>query len=120
MTVLIDILCQPNPRNLFLRFKERIDGKPEWEEVIRGQSVYINGRLLKLKSERFPNMTVLIDILCQPNPRNLFLRFKERIDGKPEWEDNFTYAGNNVGCTTALESEMVNIFMSLDEEKRDV
>jgi hypothetical protein len=65
-------------------------------------------------------MTVLIDILCQPNPRNLFLRFKERIDGKPEWEDNFTYAGNNVGCTTALESEMVNIFMSLDEEKRDV
>ncbi len=34
-------------------------------------------------------MIILIDIICQPNPRNLFLRFKERIDGKPEWEKQF-------------------------------
>ncbi len=41
-------------------------------------------------------MIILIDIICQPNPRNLFLRFKERIDGKPEWENNFIYGKNNV------------------------
>ncbi len=63
-------------------------------------------------------MIILIDIICQPNPRNLFLRFKERIDGKPEWENNFIYAGNNVGCSFKLEKEMINIFKSLDEEKR--
>lgn len=70
--------------------------------MIRGQSVYVNGRLSKLQLEKYPNMVILIDILCQPNPRNLFLRFKERIDGQPEWEDNFTYAGNNVGMKNEM------------------
>lgn len=65
-------------------------------------------------------MIILLDIICQPNPRNLFLRFKERIDGKKEWENNFCYAGNNVGCTLEMEDEMVKVFKALDEEKRDV
>ena len=46
--------------------------------------------------------------------------FKERIDGKKEWENNFCYAGNNVGCTLEMEDEMVKVFKALDEEKRDV
>ena len=50
----------------------------------------------------FPMINFLLDIFCQPNPR---LRFKERIDGKSEW--NFTYAGNNVGCPVNMEDDMI-------------
>ncbi len=32
----------------------------------------------------------------------------------------FYIPGNNVGCSFKLEKEMINIFKSLDEEKRDV
>lgn len=108
-------------RERFVLFKKNTSrNEPFQYYAIRGQSVYVNGRLSKLQLEKYPNMVILIDILCQPNPRNLFLRFKERIDGKPEWEDNFTYAGNNVGCSPQLEQKMVQIFETLDEEKRDV
>lgn len=108
-------------RERFVLFKKNTSrNEPFQYYAIRGQSVYVNGRLSKLQLQKYPNMVILIDILCQPNPRNLFLRFKERIDGKPEWEDNFTYAGNNVGCSPQLEQKMVQIFETLDEEKRDV
>ncbi|CCV02403.1 hypothetical protein IIV31_031L [Armadillidium vulgare iridescent virus] len=108
-------------RERFVLFKKNSSRNERYQYyAIRGQSVYVNGRLTKLQIEKYPNMIILIDILCQPNPRNLFLRFKERIDGRPEWEDNFTYAGNNVGCSPNLEQEMINIFTTLDEEKRDV
>ncbi len=108
-------------RERFVLFKKNNSTNEIYQYyAIRGQSVYVNGRLSKLQSEKYPDMIILIDIICQPNPRNLFLRFKERIDGKPEWENNFIYAGNNVGCSFKLEKEMINIFKSLDEEKRDV
>lgn len=108
-------------RERFVLFKKNNSKNEIYQYyAIRGQSSYVNGRLSKLKLEKYPNMITLIDIICQPNPRNLFLRFKERIDGKPEWENNFIYAGNNVGCSFKLEKEMINIFKSLDEEKRDV
>lgn len=108
-------------RERFVLFKKNSSKNEIYQYyAIRGQSSYVNGRLSKLQSEKYPDMITLIDIICQPNPRNLFLRFKERIDGKPEWENNFIYAGNNVGCSFKLENEMINIFKSLDEEKRDV
>jgi hypothetical protein len=88
--------------------------------AIRGQANYVNARLTKLQAERFPNLIILVDILCQPNPRNLFLRFKERVDGLEEWNNNFIYAGNDVGCPIEMEIKMINIFMTLDDEKRDV
>ncbi len=97
-------------RERFVLFKKNNSTNEIYQYyAIRGQSVYVNGRLSKLQSEKYPDMIILIDIICQPNPRNLFLRFKERIDGKPEWENNFIYAGNNVGCSFKLEKEMINI-----------
>ncbi|AAK81965.1 029R [Invertebrate iridescent virus Kaz2018] len=108
-------------RERFVLFKKNTERVEKYEYyAIRGQSIYINGRLSKLQSERYPKMIILLDIFCQPNPRNLFLRFKERIDGKSEWENNFTYAGNNIGCTKEMESDMIRIFNELDDEKRDV
>lgn len=60
---------------------------------------------------------ILIDILCQPNPRNLFLRFKEKVDGDKEWCDGenekFIYAGNNLGCPEDLEYKMITVFEDL-------
>ncbi len=38
-------------------------------------------------------MIILIDIYWSPQSKKCILRFKERIDGKPEWENNFIYAG---------------------------
>lgn len=108
-------------RERFVLFKKNntTAGKFEYY-AIRGQASYTTGRLIKLQTERFPALTILLDIFCQPNPRNLFLRFKERVDGLDEWNNKFIYAGNDIGCPVEMEQEMVNIFRTLDDEKRDV
>ena len=102
-------------RERFVLFKRNVKNAPFQYYAIRGQSVYVNGRLT-FYNERYPNLEIIIDIFCQPNPRNLFLRFKNYVKD----DERFNFAGNNVGCDITYESIMKEIFEKLNEEKRNV
>ena len=76
------------------------------------QSIYVNTRLSSYR-ERYPHLDILIDIICQPNPRNLFLRFKNKVKN----DNKFAFAGNNVNCDEEFESEMKQILKKLMKRK---
>jgi len=78
---------------------------------IRGQNVYVN-RKLKLLSTQYPRANIILDLTCQPNPRNLFLRFKELND------DRFTIRGNNISTTS--ERVLIQILTRLNDEKKNI
>jgi hypothetical protein len=102
-------------RERFVLFKRNVDLAPFQYYAIRGQSIYVNGRLSSYK-ERYPNLQTIVDIICQPNPRNLFLRFKNRVKD----DERFKFAGNNVNCNVEDEIIMTRLFETLNEEKRNV
>ncbi|AAK82074.1 212L [Invertebrate iridescent virus 6] len=102
-------------RERFVLFKRNVKNARFQYYAIRGQSIYVNGRLT-LYNERYPNLEIIIDIFCQPNPRNLFLRFKNYVKD----DERFNFAGNNVECDITYESIMKEIFEKLNEEKRNV
>lgn len=79
--------------------------------VMRGQDSYIHQKLISHKV-RYPKMSIVLDILCQPNPRNLFIRFRELKD------ERFGIRGNNI--TTNYEEKMIEIFKLLNDEKRNI
>lgn len=97
-------------RERFIIFKKNIS-KSSGYYVMRGQDSYINQKLT-LHKARYPKMTIILDIECQPNPRNLFIRFRELQD------ERFNIRGNNI--TTLFETEMVQMFEKLNMEKRNV
>jgi hypothetical protein len=101
-------------RERFVLFKRNVELAPFQYYAIRGQSIF-NGRLSSYK-ERYPNLQIMIDIICQPNPRNLFLRFKNRARD----DERFKFAGNNVNCSLEDETIMTKMFETLNEEKRNV
>ncbi|CCV02461.1 hypothetical protein IIV31_089R [Armadillidium vulgare iridescent virus] len=103
-------------RERFVLFKRNIVDADFQYYAIRGQSVYVNGRLSFYKENRYPSLEIVVDIICQPNPRNLFLRFKSKVKNDPR----FIFAGNNVTCNLEHENEMKHIFETLNEEKREV
>lgn len=59
-----------------------------------------------------PNLEIIFDISCQPNPRNLFVRFKELKDRR------FRVIGNNI--QTADEEALLEVFNKLNDDKRNV
>jgi hypothetical protein len=79
--------------------------------VMRGQDHYINGKLPSYKNIH-PNLEVIFDISCQPNPRNLFVRFKELKDQR------FRVIGNNIQTTE--EDALLEVFNMLNDDKRNV
>ena len=87
-------------RERFVVFKKNISRSSGYY-VMRGQDSYINQKLTTHRL-RYPRMTITLDIECQPNPRNLFIRFRELQD------DRFGIRGNNI--TTLFENEMVQLF----------
>ena len=103
-------------RERFVLFKRNIPDADFQYYAIRGQSVYVNGRLSFYRDNRYPDLEIVVDIICQPNPRNLFLRFKSKVKN----DGRFTLAGNNVTCDQTHEPEMKQIFEQLNEEKREV
>jgi hypothetical protein len=72
---------------------------------------YINGKLQSHK-QLYPNLKIIFDISCQPNPRNLFVRFKELKDVR------FRVIGNNIRTTD--EEGLIEVFKKLNDEKRNV
>lgn len=101
--------CIPQ-RERFVIFKKNISLKSGYY-VMRGQDSYINQKLVSHKL-RYPKMTISLDIECQPNPRNLFIRFRELKD------ERFGIRGNNI--LTLYEQEMIDLFKKLNEEKRNI
>jgi MSV199 domain/Protein of unknown function (DUF3627) len=79
--------------------------------VMRGQDHYINGKLPSYKNIH-PHLEVIFDISCQPNPRNLFVRFKELKDQR------FRVIGNNIQTTE--EDALLEVFNMLNDDKRNV
>lgn len=72
--------------------------------VMRGQDHYINGKLPSYKNTH-PNLEVIFDI---PNPRNLFVRFKELKDQR------FRVIGNNIQTTE--EEALLEVFNMLNDD----
>jgi hypothetical protein len=108
-------LDQKPLRERFVLFKRNVPHAAFQYYAIRGQSVYVNGRLSFYK-ERYPSLEIKIDMICQPNPRNLFLRFKNRV----KEDERFSFAGNNVHCEISDELIMTEMLEVLNEEKRNV
>jgi len=98
-------------RERFIIFKRNDERALSPYYVMRGQDYYING---KLPSHRklYPNLAIIFDISCQPNPRNLFVRFKELKDPR------FRVIGNNIRTTD--EDALIEVFNRLNDEKRNV
>jgi MSV199 domain/Protein of unknown function (DUF3627) len=80
--------------------------------AIRGQDIYVKGRLTHFRNTRYPDLRIIFDTNYQPNPRNLYIRFKELKD------DRFVIAGNNIN--TNFEREMLELFDKLNDEKHNV
>ncbi|AAK82248.1 388R [Invertebrate iridescent virus Kaz2018] len=79
--------------------------------VMRGQDHYINGKIFSYKNLH-PNLKIIFDISCQPNPRNLFVRFKELKDNR------FKVVGNNI--QTLDEKALLEVFNKLNDDKRNI
>jgi hypothetical protein len=79
--------------------------------AMRGQDHYINGKLPSYRNLH-PNLEIIFDISCQPNPRNLFVRFKELKDQR------FRVIGNNIQTTD--EEALLEVFNRLNDDKRNV
>lgn len=77
--------------------------------VMRGQDHYINGKLLS-HQKLYPKLKIIFDISCQPNPRNLFVRFKELKDIR------FKVIGNNI--RTNDENALLETFNKLNDDKK--
>jgi hypothetical protein len=101
-------------RERFVLFKKNAVNAVYQYYAIRGQDVYVKQRILFYKN-RFENLEILVDIECQPNPRNLFLRFKSRVKNDPR----FRFAGNHIQCNDE-ELSMMELLDILNEEKRNV
>ena len=80
--------------------------------AVRGQSGYCDRTVSRLRHARFPRMTVRLELECQPNPRNLFIRLKESND--PE----FKICGNNI--STFNEEALIGVLNQLNDQKREV
>jgi hypothetical protein len=103
-------VCDQLMRERFIIFK-RNDPRACPYYVMRGQDHYINGKLPSYKN-LFPNLEIIFDISCQPNPRNLFVRFKELKDTR------FRVTGNNIRTTD--EEALLQVFHKLNNDKRIV
>ncbi|QMS79460.1 hypothetical protein IIV6-T1_210 [Invertebrate iridescent virus 6] len=102
-------------RERFVIIKRKDSSFPYY--AIRGQDVYVKGRLTHFKNTRYPELKIIFDTNYQPNPRNLYIRFKELKD------ERFIIAGNNiktVDSSNKLEKEMLELFEKLNEEKHNI
>lgn len=88
--------------------------------VIRGQQGYCDRTIARHKT-KYPNLTIVMDIACQPNPRNLYIRFRDRyVSPKSQEKLKFKIDGNNIDLNNNSEDILINIFNKLNEEKYDV
>lgn len=97
-------------RERFVVIKRKDPAFPYY--AIRGQDIYVKGRLTHFRNTRYPDLRIIFDTNYQPNPRNLYIRFKELKD------DRFVIAGNNIN--TNFEREMLELFDKLNDEKHNV
>lgn len=98
-------------RERFIIFKRNDHRALSQYYAMRGQDHYINGKLPS-HQRLFPNLQIIFDICCQPNPRNLFVRFKELKDRR------FRVTGNNIQTTD--EEALLDVFNKLNNDKKTV
>ena len=90
-------------REHFILFNKGSD-EPYPYYVIRGQKGYCDRTIAKHKIT-YPNLTITVDMVCQPNPRNLYIRFRERhVSLKSKDKIMFKIDGNNVSLNNNSES----------------
>jgi len=81
--------------------------------VICGQQVYVTSRITSL-ARRYPRMTIILKLQYQPNTKNLFGRFKETH------KDDVVVKMNDIQLVTLNESELIEAFEELDDEKLNI
>ena len=81
--------------------------------VICGQQVYVTSRITSMK-RRYSKMTIILKLQYQPNTKNLFGRFKETH------KDDVIVKMNDIKLITINESELIEAFKKLDDEKLNI
>ena len=95
-------------RERFVLFRKN-DGSNYPYYVIRGQKGYCDRTLTKYKVI-YPKLIELVDLTCQPNPRSLYIRFRERhISPKSKDKIRFKTDGNNISLNGYSEDILINI-----------
>jgi len=80
---------------------------------IRAQKYHVNSQIKKYKKV-FPNLATLVDIECQPNSRNLFIRMKEQLTKYMEFD------GNDFNIIHTNEQNFIQMVMNLNDDKKNV
>lgn len=81
--------------------------------VVRSQRASL-GSACRRVTQRYTNATKVVEIVCQPNARNLFNRVKEKTRGRA----SFIY--NSVRLNTMSPEEFIEVVHQANDERADV